>query len=448
MTNLKNEKGQSAIMLAMLTITFLLLTGFSLDTGNLLLEKSHLQRALDAGVIAGITRYASGDASGTIASTAQEMALYNLREMGLANKVDNVTATFTVDKDQVATLSLTGKVNTNTLFMYLIPGGGLATVTTAGSSTGVRNPAIISLVLDVSGSMSASMTALKNAANAFVDTFEEGLDQIALISFSDKALVLVPMQIVNKTTLHNQINGLASGGFTGSSEALVLGRKELEKITNPIAVRAMLLFTDGAPNVVRPIFTNGKTPPLTKNYPSTAPVNYDYVARLNQTPPDLLNPNTMNSTCMRNGNCPVTCTNIANCLNSFAYNDSRGNPGHFSHITSLISPYTQMRKESYDLAIIESDYAKTDKITIYTVGLGTEAAKTSDPYQNVDDTGSLKPVFLRRIANDPASASDPAFPGLPTNNSHPIGTYLQTPNTSNLTSLFQTIAQKIKLRLI
>ena len=443
-TNLKNEKGQSAITLALLSITFLLLSGFSLDTANLLLKKSHLQRALDAGAIAGITRYDSGDNSGTIATTAQEMALYNLQEMGLPNA--EVAANFAVDQDQVATLSLNGSVNTSTLFMRLIPGAGLGTVVTAASSTARRNPAIVSLVLDVSGSMAPNITALRKAANDFVDSFENGLDQMAIIKFSDRASVIAAMAPVDKTSLHAKINGLGAGGWTGTAEGVVLGRKELEKVANPAAVRAMLLFTDGAPNVIRPIFTDGNSAFLPKNYPSSGPQNYDYYAYLNTplggTPrPEIHHPQTLAEVC-------TNARRIEQCLNSFAYNDSRGNLGHFAHITSLVSPYTEMKKEAYDLAILETDYAKSDGITIYTVGLGLEAPNTGDPYQNVNEIQRLKPIFLRRLANDPASATDPSFPNLPANNSHPVGTYLQTPNPSDLTNLFKTIAQKIKLRLI
>ncbi len=97
--DLRNERGQSAITLALLTITFLLLSGFALDTANLLIKKSHLQRALDAGAIAGITRYASGDASSTIADTARKMALYNLQEMGIDNSNSTINASFTTDQD-------------------------------------------------------------------------------------------------------------------------------------------------------------------------------------------------------------------------------------------------------------------------------------------------------------------------------------------------------------
>ena len=168
--NIKNERGQSAITLAMLAITFLILAGFTIDIANLLLQKSHLQRALDAGAIAGITRYSSGDASGTIVDTAKEVALYNLGQM-IQNPDANVTGTFGAGQDGMATLQLSGTINTGTLFMRLIPGVSLSTVVTAATSTASRNPAIISLVLDASGSMGGSMSALKTAAKAFVDSF-------------------------------------------------------------------------------------------------------------------------------------------------------------------------------------------------------------------------------------------------------------------------------------
>ncbi len=446
--NLKNKKGQSAITLAMLTITFLILIGFAVDTANLLLKKSHLQRALDAGAIAGITRYAKGDAQGTIATTAQQMALYNLQQMGFSPaQITSVTANLTVDPNTgTATLSANGTLTTNTLFMRLIPGAGLATVTTAGTSTAQRNPAIISLVLDVSGSMGPFLNDLRDAANDFVDFFEDGIDKMAIVKFDRTATVIAAMAPVNKSDLHaainDPINGLVIGSGTGISRAVVVGRTQLESVAaSSNAVRAMVFFTDGAPNVIRGTFTNGNVANLPHNPPASP--NYDYAVYFYTARVEMHNPTTLTEVCTR----ATPLRLISQCLNSYAYLDSKGNPGHYAHIPNL-SATSEMRKENYDLAVIESDYVKSAGTTVYSIGLGTEAAVTSDPYQNVAEDFRLKSVLLRRMANDPVSASDPQFPGLPSNNTHPKGTYLQTPNASELKSLFQTIAQKIKLRLI
>ena len=459
---LTNKRGQSAITLAMLTISFLLLSGFSLDVANLFIHKTRLQRALDAGGIGGISRYKSGITPTTIKDAAIEIAQYNLHEMGFSDsEITELSGTFTVDADQVATLNLSGKVLVNTIFMRLIPNAALATVTVSSDATARRNPAVISLVLDISGSMSEEIEVLKLAASSFVRSFEEGLDQMAIIAFADMAFLIVPMQPINFATFDSPINGLTANGYTGFSDAIAMGRKELEKVNSTIAVKSMVVFTDGAPTAIRPIFIDGKTPPLPKNYPPPANDQfYDYVAllaHLNQaTPPRLLNPSAVTPTC-RNACVPAQlplCNNIANCLNSFAYNDSRGNPGHFSHIASLNSPYTEIRKEGYDLSIIESDYAKTDGTTIYSVGLGTEASVSNDPYQNVNDSSSLKSVLLRRVANDPLTSGDPSFPSsdpdpdLTNNPSHPEGAYFLAENAGELDQLFDTIAQRIKLRLL
>ena len=73
----------------------------------------------------------------------------------------------------------------------------------------------------------------------------------------------------------------------------------------------------------------------------------------------------------------------------------------------------------------------------------------NDPYQNVRDDSAIKPIFLRKLANDALSAGDPTFPGYPTNpdESQPKGVYLQTPDTSDITSLFLEVARRIQMRL-
>jgi hypothetical protein len=105
-------------------------------------------------------------------------------------------------------------------------------------------------------------------------------------------------------------------------------------------------------------------------------------------------------------------------------------------------------RETYDLSLIESDYAKADSTTIYTIGLGTQASEGSDPYQNVDDSSNLKSYFMRRVANDPTSVSDPSFPGIPSSPAYPKGIYLQTPDPDHLLGLFETVALRLKVRLV
>ncbi len=440
----KNKKGQSVLFASFFIIALLITGGVSVDSAHLFLSKAKAQRAVDASAMAGITRYENGITdSNQIRASALKMAQYNLNQMGISgSEIKNLDANLNVDSNRVARLTINSTINVPTFFMRLIPAAGLDTITIHVKSTSKRNPAVISLVLDTSGSMDGSkIQALKNAANAFVDSFEDGLDEMAIIGFSYRANLLSAMAPVNKTSLHSVINRLAADGWTNIAEALAMGRKQIEATNNPDAIKAILLFTDGAPNNYRAYFINGKNP-LTKNYPSVNPQYYDYIIYAANSPRQAVTPSSLSV------KCSAGSSSFTNCFNNFAYKDSRMVTRAGSSAISLSNSNTSIPKESYHLGIIESDYAKTDKVIIYTIGVGTQAAQNADPYQDVNDEQSLKSYFLRRVANDPASRNDPPFPNLPNNPTHPAGIYFQTPNPNDLVDIFKTVARKIKLRLI
>ncbi len=442
---LGSEKGQAILFASFFTIALLIVGGVSVDSAHLFLSKSKAQRAVDASAMAGITQYENGITNADqIKESTEAMARFNLSQMGIAeSEIESLDADLNVDENQVARLTINSTLNVPTFFMRLIPAAGLDTITIRVKSASKRNPAVISLVLDTSGSMDGSkIQALKTAANAFVDSFEDGLDEMAVVGFSNRADLLSPMALVNKAALHTVINQLNANGWTNIAEAASMGRKQIESTNNADAVKAILLFTDGAPNTYRAYFINGKQPPLVKNYPSSNPQYYDYIIYSANSPRQVIVPQTLAVKCSANS------SSFLSCFNNFGYKDSRMNTRVGSATISLSNSNTAVIKESYHLGIIETDYAKSEGITLYTIGLGTQAAQGSDVYQNVNDHQKIKSYFLKRVANDPAGNNDPAFQNLPNNSSHPAGIYFQTPNPADLVNIFQTVAKRIKLRLI
>lgn len=447
---LKNEKGQTLIFAAFLAMALLVVGGLAVDTAHVFLRKSQFRRAMDASAMAGITRYQRGVTDATaIENAAVQMARYNLEEIGLSDEeITSVSADFEIDANQVATLAMSAVITVPTFFMRLIPGAGLDSVTINGGSVSRRVPAVLSLILDASGSMSCNggcpekFQALKDAANSFVDSFEDNLDRMAIVRFSNRADLIHPMSLVNKTALHAAINSLSASGWTNISESVSMGRIQIETVNNPEAVKAIVLFTDGAPNTFRAYFTNAKQPPLTKNYPAVNPIYWDYILFTAESPIRVKDPATLAVKCTGQGS-----ADVRNCFNSLAYRDSRFNVRVGSGTISRTSR-PAMKKESYHLGIIEADYAKTDDVTVYTIGLGDPAWEGNDPYQNINEDQEIKSYLLRRIANDPETASDPQFPGLANDPTHPVGAYFQTPDPNDLISLFETVALRIKLRLI
>ncbi len=439
-----NKNGQAVVFASFFTLALLIIGGVSVDSAHVFLSKSKAQRAVDASAMAGITQYENGITDPVqIKAGAEKMARFNLNRSNIKDsEIEILSASLNVDANRVARLTVNGTIKSPTFFMRMIPGPALDTVTIRVKSTSKRNPAVISLILDTSGSMDGSkIQALKNAANAFVDSFENGLDSMAIVGFSYRANLLSQMAPVNKTALHNIINSVSADGWTNISEACSMGRKQIENTNNPDAVKAILLFTDGAPNAYRAYFLNGKNP-LTKNYPTVNPQYYDYIIYANESPRRVIVPSNLSV------KCSAGSSSLSNCFNNFGYKDSKMNTRVSSATISLNNSNTAISKESFHLGIIETDYAKGEAITMYTVGLGTQATQGADVYQDVLDDQKIKSYFLRRVANDPAGKNDPVFPNLPNNPAHPAGIYFQTPNPADLVGMFQTVAKRIKLRLI
>lgn len=107
----------------------------------------------------------------------------------------------------------------------------------------------------------------------------------------------------------------------------------------------------------------------------------------------------------------------------------------------------------YTDAIQESDTVRQrSKPTFYAIGLGVGNGIINDPYQNANDSNSLKPILLRRVVNDRnAGALDPSFPQVPNFaqiSADPQGQYFETPNAEDLERLLLTIGKSIKARLV
>lgn len=454
---IRNQSGQIAIATILLTVTFLILGGIAIDIGNIFFHKARLQRALDASIIAGLKVYArkTTNNAGVEAATRQ-MLQYNLNQMGVSTgEITQNTATLTISATEVATLEAVGTVRINTVFVRL---AGFPTVNISGRASGQRKPAAVSLVLDVSDSMNyptgtPPLAALKKAAKIFVLSFDE-MDRMGIVTFDSVASEKLSMQYINKNTIKTIIDALTAQAQTAIADGIILGGTEFTTslIDNPDMLKALVLFSDGAPTVIRPRFTNANSAVLTPNSGSY----YQYIAQSTinafgtqfrlMLPPDNIIPPVPSYyfTCKDTS----TLDKFPSCFNTYTYLDSQG-VTHNS-VTTISRTSFQVIREPYHLAITESDYVRNNDITIYAVGLGDLSFPTSDAYQgyNIDET--VKSVLLRRIANDPAGASDPAFtpPHPRPGTSKPEGLFFETPDANELISLFVKVAKNIQARLI
>jgi len=283
----------------------------------------------------------------------------------------------------------------------------------------------MSLVLDKSGSMNfnGGASALPPAVTNFITYFDEGIDNVADISFSSVDSVDVPMTTSFQTPINSAVEGMPFGGATFAQAGLQDGFAQI--LTQPASsniIRVVVFFTDGWANT-NGLPTNVTTPTSstthdvlnctgTASKPSNTPMNYGGCAPLEAAAGwcsglFFMNPSTGSTT---------TCPNAT----TFPAQDGGGN---------ALSPVSTAQQNIANDATYRTEQLannmrnSTNNITIYAIGLGDK----------------INQAYLQDVANDPAAATY--------DSTQPAGQAVFAPSAAQLNSVFQTIASKVLLRL-
>jgi len=148
------------------------------------------------------------------------------------------------------TVTVTAHVTEPTLFMRYL---NFVSTNVNATATTVRKDANIVLVLDRSGSMTASGSCgpMKQAALNFISLFAEGRDNIGVVTFSTSANANLPITSTNfKAQATAIINAMVCDGSTSSAAGLWLGYDQLVSLNQPAALNFEVFFTDGEPTGV------------------------------------------------------------------------------------------------------------------------------------------------------------------------------------------------------
>ncbi len=113
-----------------------------------------------------------------------------------------------------------------------------------------RTPLNLAVVLDRSGSMTgAKIEKARQAAMGLVDQLAPG-DVFALITYSERAQVLIPAQRVqDKEVLKSRIAGICPGGRTALYAGVELGAAQLRTWFSAKRINRVILLSDGLANV-------------------------------------------------------------------------------------------------------------------------------------------------------------------------------------------------------
>jgi hypothetical protein len=258
----------------------------------------------------------------------------------------------------------------------------------------------MSLVLDKSGSMNKNggAQALPPAVVNFLTYFDDTRDQVAMVSFSSIATVNVSIRTNFTTTITNAVNNMPFGGATYSQAGLLNGQTQINSVPTAAGenvVKVAVFFTDGWANTVND----------TLNCPPSSSLNFGGCA-----PPE---------------NAVGWCSGISFMDPNTGKGVSCGAASFPSQVAGSMQSFTManIANDAMYRSVLVANTMRTQGITVYSIGLGNKISQQ----------------FLRQVANDPASSTyDPA---------QPQGEAVFAPTPADLQTVFQTIANKILLRL-
>ena len=398
-----NDRGQILLIFAFLFPVLILFLGLGIDAGFAWIMKALLSRAVDAAALAGMRNIDLGTTQAqAIAQDAFNANFGSGFNRDTGTPVVSISVTKDANNNNVVNVSATATINT--FFIKLLPGFGTMNITSSAQAT--QPQLIMSLMLDKSGSMNLNggAQALPGAVTSFIGYFNNTTDQVAEVSFSSISTVDVTMRTGFQTPITNAMNAMTFGGATFSQSALSAGETQISNVhtvAGQSVVKVAVFFTDGWANTIND----------TLRCPANTSVNYGGCS-----PPEaavnwcsgisFLSPTTGNS---------VTCT-----ATTF--------PSQLTGTTLPLTPtstgQTNVANDAMYRAVqVANNMRSAQGITVYAIGMGDK----------INDS------FLQEVANDPAS---PTF-----DSTQPQGQAIFAPDASQLQSVFDTIAQKILLRI-
>ncbi len=478
---LRSQRGVAVYLVAVLMSLFMAFIGIAVDLGRGYIIRNALGTAVDGAALAAARMIPQGQSAARAAAERIFNANFPAGFLGVTSLVSPPNVVFSTTADGSSLITVSSSAVMPTSFMRLVPGGSFANLNVGGAGTATRRLVDMAFVIDRSGSLGGAFPQVQTASRNFIALFDQVYDRISLLSFSNNtrvhSAIVQPGRGFALGTIQSQINGLVLGGGTSIAEGLYQGWNQLRLVPNDnqSSLRAIVLFTDGAPNAFAADFPQvaaGCTG--TPNVPSGGWIHLPGTLISNDvTPPTATDSeglwDTYNTVNFDQKALPTTgagrwssgnsnnYTQVSPCIpwipaTSFhvpQQGTAAGIPTSFPLYESglaaqrpLINPSSGMfanhvqnqNNASRNLAEVIANRIRGDgdgqsPIHIFTLGLG-----------NLLNTGTgagaeQGSAILRRIANDPSS---PQF-----NATQPEGGYFFAGNANELDAAFQAIRDRI-----
>ncbi len=466
------QRGQVLIIVGLSLAVLIGAVGLAVDSGRAYGVKARLNAAVDAAAIAAARALSEGADDNARRANAvavgERFFQMNYPDGFLGSTPSAPTITAVHEASGYWRVNASATANMPTTFMRVLAGDTVVAPSAAGEA--IRRDLDVMLVMDVSGSLSASdLSTLKQAAtNSFIRRFSAGAngDRVGVVSFSSGAVVDVAINKTaargfDRTAVNNAISGLPGGGATASAEGMRKALGELDAVPANVrsSLRVILFFSDGAPNVVSADFprSGGSPNPIrgnlyseTSGEPNDPVYNSRCVSRGDGSPCRLWRDDRRYVSWGANSD---NGGYIINNISGLPATGSGGVPlasyaGHPFPRTLTASggvfadTRCNVNRAARNMVENVANTARGQEIRIYTVGLG-DALETLEPdfdgsncgYPSGSTSRERGSVILKRLAN--AVDSDAH------NASQPQGLYCWARRATDLDRCFSTIASEI-----
>ena len=446
----QQPKGQVLVLAALMIVVLFALASLALDLGRAYGVRARLNAAVDAASFEAAKALGRGAKKDDAAKVATAYFQANYPADYLGATPDTPTVDAKRDEFGVWTVNVTATAQMPTLLAGMIQGGNSMTIGSASESE--RKSLDMVLVIDTSHSLSAVFDTdpgVKAGARAYLNFFSDQDDRLALVAFSRGAYPTVsicgtypnPIQNpdassvlcnrgFNKADLTAGINSLTCplDGTTASEEGLKKALDQLNSL-DPMKQgrkRVIVFFSDGSPNTfnaVFPVSGEGNLYSGWDNDPGSHML-FDPSMVFDPSPASYVGkalPRTDKS-----GTIPLA-----------SYNNIRPLP-LLPHTFDAPAFSCAANKAARNMAENVAHLARTQNITVYTLGLNIPPTLLDDPEFTSTDCSThyeRGSTILKRLAN--TIDSDTYNP------SEPTGIYCQANSTDDLKPCFDRIASAI-----
>jgi len=480
-------------MTAMTMLVCIPLVGLAVDVGILYMIRGKLQQAVDAAALAGARALAQGANTAAQAANAQAEAtkFFNANMPAGYWGVSSIQfANPTVDSVTTPNYRTVTTSATLTAPLYFLRVLGQNTTTIASASQAGRRDVVMMLVLDRSSSMNnpfqgtTACAVMVTDATQFLNYFAPGRDMVGLTVFGSSVFTYAPTVTfttpdANGNTPASLIGQITCQGNTNTDEAMYQAYNQLVVTNSSTRANVVVLMTDGRPNGFTGLYYNKSNPAvdLRKNPGSCDTAKATLQGEVEQWAGGPLPSGTtaglsMETSSTVNGNDGTAPSAGAGCamasnISGAPTTDLKNMPTTDVHGNSVTGTYSQLNPNSpYSGQACNLNVSIPQQIeicsvnavdnmgtlirqnavlnpTIYTIAL--EGNAPSDP----PDT-----LLLRKMANEPTMQNDPSqtaqsFWTAQNSNGvvQTVGYFADAPDPGELSAAFNSIAERISVRL-